>query len=167
VLCLVVLCLYPLTGTSAELSEVPGAPRFELSLPDLNGQQHNLKEFSGKVLLINFWASWCRPCIEEMPSIQRLAERLRDRPFTVIGINVAEGERRAQATVKRLGIRFPVLHDKDSSVFHKWEGTVLPTTYILDQSGVARYVGIGPMEWDGQEVLQIIESLMAVMGVKT
>jgi len=70
VLILLLLALYPFSVQAGELSELPDALQFELNLPDMSGQQRNLDEFSGKVLLVNFWASWCMPCIEEIPSRQ-------------------------------------------------------------------------------------------------
>jgi len=156
---LLVLGLYPPSGPAGELSEVPGAPRLELNLPDLSGQQRTLDEFSGKVLLVNFWASWCRPCIEELPAIRRLGAALADVPFTVIGVNVGEAERRVQATVKRLRMEFPILLDKDSAVFKDWGGNVLPTAYVLDRSGRIRYVGRGPVEWDRVDIVAMLAQL--------
>ena len=159
VMILLVLGLYPLSGPAGELSEVPVALRLELNLPDLFGQQRNLDEFSGKVLLVNFWASWCRPCIEEVPGIRRLIEAMADVPFAVIGVNVGEAERRVQATVKRLRMEFPILLDKDSAVFKDWGGNVLPTAYVLDGSGRVRYVGRGPVEWDRVDIVAMLVHL--------
>jgi thiol-disulfide isomerase/thioredoxin len=150
-------CSLPASG--GELSVVEPGPRAALSLPDLNGRLHDLNELRGKVVLVNFWASWCTPCIQEMPSIQRLADKMRNRPFAVIGVNVAEAERRVRTMVQRLGIGFPVLLDKDSAVFNRWKVTVLPTTYLLDADGVVRYVGRGPLEWDGVEISELLEAL--------
>jgi thiol-disulfide isomerase/thioredoxin len=73
-----------------------------------------------KVVLVNFWASCCTRCIEEMPSLQPLAELMRDKPFAVLGVKMDEGELRAKTMVQQLGIGFPVLIDKDSAVFHRW-----------------------------------------------
>ena len=156
-----IIGLGSLSAYCGELSEVPDARAVELSLPDLRGQQRSLAEFAGKWVLINFWASWCTPCITEMPSIQRLAEQMSDKPFAVIGVNVAENERRVQTTAARLGLAFPVLLDKDSAVFDGWGATVLPTTYLLDPTGRMRYVGRGPLEWDGVEAVTLIEELMS------
>ncbi|MEN8207301.1 MAG: TlpA disulfide reductase family protein [Pseudomonadota bacterium] len=153
VLILLVLGLYPPSGPAGELSEVPVALRLELNLPDLSGQQRNLDEFAGKVLLVNFWASWCRPCIEEVPGIRRLIESMADAPFAVIGVNVGEAERRVQATVKRFRMEFPILLDKDSTVFKDWGANVLPTAYVLDGSGRVRYIGRGPLEWDRDDIV--------------
>jgi len=159
VLILMVLGLYPLSGPAGELSEVAVAQQFELNLPDLSGQQRNLDEFAGKVLLVNFWASWCRPCIEEVPGILRLMESMADAPFAVIGVNVGEAERRVQATVKRLHMEFPILLDKDSTSFKGWGANVLPTAYVLDGSGRVRYVGHGPVEWDRDDMVNLLMQL--------
>ncbi len=161
-LALFCLSLVAVTAGAGELSQVPASAPVVLGLPDLDGRERGLEEFRGRVVLVNFWASWCTPCIEEMPSIQRLAELMRDRPFAVIGVNVAEQARRAKAMVERLGIGFPVLLDRESEVFHRWGGTVLPTTYVLDGEGVVRYLGRGPLEWDAPDVVKTLESLGAI-----
>lgn len=147
-------------STAGELSEVSDEFQPELILPDLSGQQRNLKEFAGKVVLVNFWASWCMPCIQEMPGILRLAKEMQDKPFAVIGVNVGESERRVQAAAKRLDINFPVLLDKDSATFKRWGATVLPTAYVMDTSGQIRYVGRGPLEWDHPDIVDTLQQLM-------
>jgi len=147
-------------STAGELSEVSEELRLELSLPDLSGKQRDLQEFSGKVVLVNFWASWCMPCIREMPGILRLAKEMQDKPFAVVGVNVGESERRAQAAARRLEIDFPVLLDKESITFKRWGATVLPTAYILDTSGQISYVGRGPLEWDQPEIVDKLQQLM-------
>ena len=161
VLILLVLGFYPLSGPAGELSEVTVVSPLELDLPDLYAQQRNLDEFSGKVLLVNFWASWCIPCLEEMPGIRRLAAAMHDHPFAVIGVNVGETQRRAQAAAKRFDIDFTILLDKDSAVFKGWSATVLPTTYVLDRSGRVRYIGQGPMEWDRVDIIEMLGELAA------
>ena len=160
VLMLSVLWLYPLPAATGELTEVPVALRLELNLPDLSGQPRNLDEFAGKVLLVNFWASWCKPCIEEVPGIRRLIEAMADVPFAVIGVNVGEGERRVQAMVKRLRMEFPILLDKDSAAFKDWGANVLPTAYVLDGSGRVRYIVRGPMEWDRDDIVDMLVQLV-------
>ena len=154
------LGLSPLQSTAGELTDVSDGPRLQLSLPDLDGRQHNLDEFIGKVVLIDFWASWCMPCIEEMPRIKRLAEQMRDHPFTVIGINVGEAERRVRATVNRLGVDFTVLLDKDSEVFRAWGANVLPTAYVFDREGRVRYIARGPIRWDETEMTDRLLALI-------
>lgn len=160
VVMLSVLWFYPLLATAGELFEVPVGIRPELNLPDLSGQPRNLDEFTGKVLLINFWASWCRPCIEEVPGIQRLIESMGEKPFAVIGVNVGEAQRRVQTTVKRLHMEFPILLDKDSAEFNSWGANVLPTAYVLDGNGQVRYIGRGPVEWDRDDIVELLGKLV-------
>lgn len=135
-------------GGAGELSPVDTGERPDLVLPDLAGRDFDLAMLRGRVVVVNFWASWCTPCIAEMPSIQRLADALAGSRASVIGVNVGEGELRAKAVSERLGIRFPVLIDKDSAAFERWGAQVLPTTYVLDGEGVVRFLGLGPLEWD-------------------
>jgi len=151
----------PFHAFAGELSEVPAASPPDFSLPDLAGQPHRLNEFTGKVVLVTFWASWCSPCIQEMPGIQRLAEAMTDTPFAVVGVNVGEGERRVQATTRRLGIGFPVLLDRDSATFRAWGADVLPTAYVLDRSGRIRHVARGPVEWDRDNIIEMLKQLAA------
>lgn len=161
VLMLSLLLLCPLPAHAADLSQVPTALAPGLDLPDLAGRSRGLNEFEGKVVLVTFWASWCRPCVEEMPSIKRLAATMADQPFTVVGVNVGEGERRAKSAAVRLGIGFPLLLDKDSTVFKAWGADVLPTGYVLDRSGRMRYIARGPMEWDRAAIIEILTQLAA------
>lgn len=146
----------PHLALAGELTGVSDEADLQFRLPDLNGQVRDLGEFNDKVLLVNFWASWCAPCIEEMPSIQRLAEAMHGKPFAVIGINEGEAKRRVQAMVERLGIEFPVLLDRDGIVFKAWGANVLPTTYVLDRNGRVRYLGRGPLEWDQDEMIDLL-----------
>lgn len=155
------LCLAPLPAPGGDLSELPAGPSPGLSLPDLGQQQRSLDEFTGRVVLVTFWASWCSPCIEEMPGIQRLATTMSDQPFTVIGVNVGEGERRAKAAAARLGIGFPVLLDRDSTVFKAWGADVLPTAYLLDRSGQVRYIARGQVEWDRNDIIGMLKQMTA------
>lgn len=128
-----------------QLAEVAASSPLEAHLPDLAGSQRGLAELRGKVVLVNFWASWCTPCLTEMPSIQRLAEMLHDEPFAVIGVNVSESKLRVRTMAQRLGLDFPILLDEQGETFKSLGATVLPTTYVLDGDGVPRCVGL----WSG------------------
>ena len=158
--CWLMLGALPHSVHAGELSALPDAPTFALDLPDLDRRERSLDEFSGRVVLVNFWASWCTPCVREMPSIMRLGQAFRDQPFTVIGVNVAEGQRRVAAAARRLDLDFTVLLDGDGEAFAAWGGNVLPTSFVLDRTGRARYIALGPLEWDDQEVIEVIERLL-------
>ena len=132
----------------------------EATLPDLTGRQRAIDELRGKVVLVNFRASWCTPCVTEMPSIQRLAATLEGEPFAVIGVNVSESKLRVRTMAQRLGLDFPILLDGEGETFKSWGATVLPTTYVLDRDGVPRYVGQGPLAWDEAPARQLIDDLL-------
>ena len=163
-LCLALAGFHPTAAIAGELNRVPGGARMQLSLPDLSSRQRDLGEFEGKVLLVNFWASWCVPCIDEMPSIQRLADAMNGHPFAVISINVGEGKKRVQATVNRLDVDFTVLLDSDSAVFDRWQANILPTNYIIDRSGHLQYIGRGSMEWDRADIIELMKALAQQPG---
>lgn len=157
-----VLCcslVRPAAGAGGELSPFGEEARPSFSLHDLSGQQVSLAAFRGKVLLVNFWASWCRPCVDEMPGIRRLRAALRDRPFEVIGVNVGETPARARTAARRLDLDFPVLLDRHSEAFDDWGAQILPTSYVLDASGEVRYRALGPLEWDAAPVVTRLRAL--------
>ncbi|CAK0777744.1 cytochrome c biogenesis protein CcmG, thiol:disulfide interchange protein DsbE [Gammaproteobacteria bacterium] len=146
--------------SSNEDPSIADSPRLEFRLPDLDHRERTLDEFKGRVLLVNFWGSWCAPCLEEIPSLQRLAERLQGKAFQIVAINVAEDELLVRAVGQRLHINFPVLRDWDSTVFKRWGGTMLPITYLLDGQGMIRDRILGPLEWDSREIVERLESLI-------
>jgi len=135
-------------------------PEVNFSLTDLKGTTRTLNEYRGKVVLVNFWASWCVPCIKEMPGMQRIADALRDRPFVILAINIAEPQRRIQKFLKSMDINFKVLLDKDGSTFKAWQGRVLPTSFLLDPEGKIRFRAVGPIDWDTDEALATINKMM-------
>jgi thiol-disulfide isomerase/thioredoxin len=130
------------------------------TLPDLDQQLHRLADYKGKVVLINFWASWCTPCMTEMPGIQRLADALTDQPFEILAINVSEAENRIRESLKRMNLNLTVLLDRNGEVFKAWHGKVLPASYLVDGNGMIRYRVIGPMEWDSDATQKIIKALI-------
>jgi len=145
---------------SAELEPYQSESSYNFALPDLNGKTHTLADYKGKVVLINFWASWCTPCILEMPGMQRLANSLSDDNFELLTLNTTDSPRRIQATLKRLKLDLIVLRDQDSTTFRTWNGQVLPTSYLFDYNGQVRYRVVGPMEWDDADVVLKIKQLI-------
>lgn len=137
-----------------------GAPP-ALQAQDLKGEARTLADYRGKVVLLNFWASWCPPCLEEMPSMERLRLKMTGRPLEIVALDSAETLAEVNAYLSRMKLGFPILLDPDGSNTRRWKVFGLPTTFLLDGAGQLRYVLTGPIEWDEGEALQVIESLLA------
>ena len=140
-------------------------PAPALQLADLDGREHDLAALDGQVVLVNFWATWCPPCVEEIPSLQRLFERLGPRGLTVLAVAVGETapqvrgflEQRLQHTA----VSFPVLLDPEGASFKAWQAYAFPTTLILDRRQRIRYAVFGAFAWDGDEVVATLQQLLA------
>jgi thiol-disulfide isomerase/thioredoxin len=143
--------LEPWKGASA-------APQIELLRTD--GLPLSLAQLRGKVVLVNFWATWCEPCVTEMPSLQRLRDQLGPEGFEVLGVNIREGPARIDPFVQKLGISFPIVRDTDGAVTKAWGVGVYPTSFIVDRAGAIRYRLVGESEWTTQAVLSRIRPLL-------
>ena len=132
----------------------------EFTLKDLFGNDRNLVQYRGKVVLVNFWASWCPPCVEEMPSMQRLYKKLKGRPFEILAVDVGEKVPAVTQFVKTMNITFPILLDPTGNVYHAWKVYVYPTNFLIDASGRIRYGSYGAIDWDEARPQAIIESLL-------
>jgi thiol-disulfide isomerase/thioredoxin len=167
IFCITALFL-PAWASAAELRETTGnkaAPPLELA--DLNDRQHSLGEYTGKVLLVNFWASWCHPCLQEIPELINLGKRLADQPFAIIAVNVGEEKRKLPGFTKKMAEHMVMLLDPDSTAFERWEGIGLPSSFVLDGTGRMHFEAYGPVNWDADEIVNAFEQLMREIAVTT
>lgn len=136
------------------------APNFKLE--DMDEYEYDFSEYRGKVVLLNFWATWCPPCKREMPSMERLYQKHKDKDFTVLGVNQMEDGDHIFAFTGTLDTRptFNILLDRDSEVSQNYAVRGLPTTYLIDKRGKIRYRAVGGREFDHPKVEMIIEALM-------
>jgi thiol-disulfide isomerase/thioredoxin len=132
----------------------------ELALRDVEGRPHNLAAYRGKVVLINFWATWCEPCRQEMPSIQRLRDRLAGKPFAVLAVNVDEPDARVRQFLKQTALDLPILMDPNKVATRGWGVRVLPVTFIVGPDGRVRYRFVGDLDWNSDTVVGVIAGLM-------
>jgi peroxiredoxin len=129
-----------------------------LQLSDANGAAHILADYRGKVVLVNFWATWCEPCREELPTIERLRRMFADKPFVILAVQMGGSARTAQDMAKQLGLRFPLLLDRDSKVTARWGVDVLPTTFLIGPDGEVAFRHVGEVDW--REARRRIEALL-------
>jgi thiol-disulfide isomerase/thioredoxin len=138
-----------------------GTPAPELQAHDLAGTPRTLADYRGKVVVLNFWASWCPPCLREMPSLERLREKTAGRPLVIVALASAETAEEVNAYLTRMQLGFPVLLDPEGRNTRRWKVFALPTTFLLDAEGRVQYVLAGATEWDAGEAFERIESLLA------
>jgi len=155
-------CLFTAGARGASTLEPYTAttPPPTLSLSDTRGVRHQLADYRGKVVLVNFWASWCPPCIKEMPGLQRLQKKLGKQPFDILAVNVGEQKYRVWKFTKLIDFTLPVLLDTRSETFAAWDASVLPTSFLLDTEGRIRYRVQGDLEWDSEPVVTLIRTLL-------
>lgn len=147
---------------SHSLTRQAPQPAPALKLKDLDGKPHDLAQLKGRVVLVNFWATWCPPCRREMPSMERLSQALKNEAFSVLAINVGEDADTINSFASQLDatLNFPILLDSQSRSLQVWKVSGLPTTYLIDQQG--RIVGsaIGGREFDHPQIEQAIRDLL-------
>jgi thiol-disulfide isomerase/thioredoxin len=152
--------LMPLAAAAGQVTELAAISAPELGLPDVSGKLHTLADLRGRVVLVNFWASWCRPCVAEMPSLKQLAARFADRPFTLLAVNSGDGRAVVERFIKQQGLAFPVLLDEPGDQSRVWRIRVLPTSYLVDPGGHLRMRYLGPYDWSSQEAADQVEQLI-------
>ena len=144
------LCLSACATLAAaqQLRPWQGGATPPLALQDLDGRAHALQDYRGKVVLINFWATWCEPCRAEMPSINKLRASLAGQPFAVLAVNLGENEQRIRRFMAQVPLEFTVLLDRDNSAAKAWRTRVLPASFLVGPDGRVRYAVIGEYDWE-------------------
>ena len=139
-----------------------GAPSPPFTLRDLNGKLVSLSDFSGKVVLLNFWATWCGPCRVEMPAMESLYKEMRSEGFEILAISVdAQGTIVTRPFQEAMGLTFPILHDSDYEVGVAYGARTLPISYVIDRQGIIQHRVFGARDWNGPEAKKLIHALLA------
>jgi peroxiredoxin len=147
------LAVSSLVGASASI-----APSF--SLPSRAGDTVSLGQLKGKVVMLNFWASWCGPCRQEMPLLDQMHKRYSSLGFTLIGVNVEANTKDAERWLQDTPVSFPVLFDRDSKVSKAYDVSAMPSTVFIDRKGNLRYLHRGYKPGDESEYLNQIRALL-------
>ena len=149
------------------VGDTPPAP--SLSLPAVDGGEIDIEALQGRVVLVNFWATWCAPCREEMPSLQRLWERLAGDDFEVLAVDVGESRGAVRRFLDTLDtpLEFPLLLDEDNAVTQLWPVIGLPTTYVVSRDGRLRYQALGERDWSSEAMRERLEAIIDGKGNDT
>lgn len=162
---LAALVTAPLLAAEPPQTLMPIAKRpaaTDYAIEDLDGKMQRLSDYRGKVVLVNFWATWCPPCRKELPSMQRLWVKLRDEPFALHAIDTGETVEEILPFVFATGIEltFPILLDRDNATLKSWPVVALPTTFVVDKRGRVAYRSVGGREWDDPRLIEELRRLM-------
>ena len=154
------LWLAPAQSATWEAITEPGTGDYHFALPDLEGKTRSSTDYASNVILVNFWASWCPPCIHEMPALQQLGATLAGEPFEIAAVNVGEPKFRVWKFTQLVKFRLPVLLEEDKQVFADWQVRILPTSFLIDRNGRPRHRVEGVPDWDSDQTLSLIRQLL-------
>lgn len=151
-------------ASGLDLSLKPFAGALEplpIKLRSTTGEVVEINDYEGRVTVLNFWASWCPPCVEEIPALNRLRERMQGKAFELISVNYSQTPRQVQEFLSMVDVDFPVLLDEDGRFTAAWNVLVYPSTFIISPEGVIVYGVNGAIEWDSDEVVSALEALLS------
>lgn len=162
---LLLICTATLTRADEKQTLNPvdqRSPGIDFVLEDAEGNSHRLSDYRGKVVALNFWATWCPPCLREMPSMQRLKNQVDDSDFVILAVNVGEDEETVFRFIFAFDdpIDFPLLLDQEGKVTEQWPVVGLPTSFILDKQGRIVLRAVGGRLWDAPEFASAIAQLV-------
>ena len=141
-----------------EMKDRPAAPDFTLPTPD--GKKVSLKDFRGKVVFLNFWATWCEFCRDEMPTMDRLYREFRGKGFEIVAVNVKDKRPDALAFARQLKLTYPIVMDPEGEVGLLYGAFGMPTTYLIDRKGVVLARLWGPADWYSPAARKLIAALV-------
>jgi len=134
-------------------------PTPKLKLTDLHGKHHDLNDYKGKVVLVQFWATYCGPCKKEMPSMNKMRAKMGDTPFKILAVDMGETEAEVKQFVKEVKPEFSILMDESGQSISDWQVFAAPSNFIIDPAGNIRYTLFGGVEWDSDELINKLKAL--------
>ncbi|MCL2704829.1 MAG: TlpA family protein disulfide reductase [Spirochaetaceae bacterium] len=132
---------------------------FDFKLLDLNGNEVSLSNYQGKVIMLNFWATWCPPCRNEMPSMESLHKKMENSNFVMLAVNIQEKSSTVKEFIQKNKYSFPIILDEKGAAAEKYQIRAIPTTYIIDPKGKIAGVFSGSRNWNSNDVVKIFKEL--------
>ena len=132
----------------------------EIRLKDINGNLVSLSDFRGRIVFLNFWTTWCPTCLIEMPSMEKLHQKFKDKDFAMVTVNIQESDSQVKKFFKKFNLTFTALLDTTGEVTTGFSIRAIPTTFILDKSGRTIGTIMGPREWDSKKAVALFEHLI-------
>jgi len=154
----------PVWGMGAR-PPVVGSPAADFTLADLEGRTQSLSQFRGKIVLVNFWATWCKPCTTEMPAMQVTYDKLRDNGFVVLAVNELEDEAKVREHIRQYGHTFPVLMDRDNRVANMYGVFGLPVSVFIDEKGIVQEYIKGGLLTE-EKIHQVVARIQAQSAIR-
>jgi thiol-disulfide isomerase/thioredoxin len=147
-------------GAEADLKPWKGPATPKLAGVDIQGKPFDLDSRRGRVVVVNFWATWCEPCRDELPSLERLQKARAGKPLEVVSVNFGEMPERIRSFLEREFVELPVVLDRDKEAAGRWKVGGLPMTFIVDAGGRIRYQVYGERKWDDAQTLAVVDKLL-------
>jgi peroxiredoxin len=147
-------------ATEQEVTPWTGGPTPALALTDHQGTWHTLAAYQGRVVLVNFWATWCAPCREEMPALQQLQTILGKERLVVLAVNYGESSGKVQEFASQMPVNFPLLLDSHTEVAKAWQVRILPTSFVLSPDGKIQYSAVGVLDWEAPAMVKRLAALL-------
>ncbi len=145
---------------AANLKEfTANTPTPPLNLTDLQGKQHNLSDYKGQVVLVQFWATYCTPCRKEMPSMNNMMKKMADTPFKILAVDMGETKSEVTQFVNEVKPEFSILMDESGKSISDWKVFAAPSNFIIDPQGKIRYTLFGGVEWDSDQLINKLKAL--------
>jgi peroxiredoxin len=160
-----IIALLQTRNSSRNLAGKPrfekGAPAPNFTLPDLDGKMVSLADYKGQVVLLNIWATWCRPCVEEMPSMEKLYQELKDEEFEILAVSIDEsGAQVVLPFMKKHKLSFPALTDTAGAIKNLYQTTGVPESFIIDKDGRIVEEVTGPRDWASAGAIRFFRNLI-------
>ena len=155
----ILLCAVPAVHATFEITPWKAAKTPPLRLSDLDGNIRALTEYKGRIVIVNFWATWCEPCRAELPSMQKLATRFGTDKLVILAVNYQEHPDKIGRFLERTPVSFPILIDRDGAATKAWTRRIFPTSVVIGTDGRPRHVITGEYDWDGPDASRLLEAL--------